>query len=184
MICLLIEARQPEAPHRPDEIWDLISRIYVSHPHLADIHGDRRKTYAAELIVAAWKEREVHLLKRHQGSPVQHLPPQKPKFVAELESQLSKSGIHADPPRESAEQRPERGGQSFGFHEEAKAQTTEDQMSTGQAQTGLANAEEIIPSDFDFSAIPELNFEDIDWMFWDGPEESQQLDFALGGSHR
>ena len=63
-------------------MWDLLSRLYATDIALSQLSEDRRRSYAAGLIVRAWKAR--------QGSadPSQGL--QKPDFVVNLEAQVSR----------------------------------------------------------------------------------------------
>lgn len=67
-------------------IWKVLSNVYAAHHGLSELHDDRRKSYAVELMIVAWRARERFLTERQQ---VMSRLPQKPAFLAGLESRIS-----------------------------------------------------------------------------------------------
>lgn len=135
-MCLLVEAaHQAEGP-KMQQIWTLLSELYESNKFLAELSEDRRRVHAAELVAAAWKNR--------QNNIAPNACPPKPAFVVHLEAQLAEYRLKK--------------AQSYG------AKVTE-QASVGQASDAV-NADTLFPELQDVNADFSLDFSDIDWAFW------------------
>jgi hypothetical protein len=83
VMCILVEASQQVDLAKTEQIWELLSELYLANPTLSQLSGDRRPFHAAELIVAAWKARQ------HKFSTSRSVDP--PEFIINLENQLSRS---------------------------------------------------------------------------------------------
>lgn len=54
-----MEVTQLKGSPKARRIWDLLSDLYTHNKNLHELSEDRRKLHAAELIVNAWKARQV-----------------------------------------------------------------------------------------------------------------------------
>ena len=179
VIFVLIEAWQHHDPAKAEEIWTLIGRVYNANRSLFDLRGDARKTYAAELITAAWRGREYFLLEWHRQHPEQGPPPQKPMFITELEMKLAELRVST-----KSEQSPTEQGvvnvkdlpqdQTFqGMANQPQQPVPTEFHNANIEDKGLRSALHI-----DFGSIPELNFDDMDWAFWDSINAEHQVNFT------
>ena len=182
VIFVLIEARKLYDTPKAEAIWELIDRVYSANNDLANFQSDGRKTYAAELIVAAWKAREDFLLSCHQKSPELYFPPQKPAFVADLESRLSKSSIDGQLPQGPKKRK---ANTAFGVSDSHRVvkDTTMSNGQSNQVSHDTDPVEKESAGDLDMSTFGDFDFGDIDWSFWDGIDDNQPLPF-FGALHR
>lgn len=79
-MCVLVEASQQADTGKTERIWSLLSELYSTNPGLSQLSSDRRRSYAAELIVRTWKARQ-NKLESNQRQPT-------PDFVTQLDAQL------------------------------------------------------------------------------------------------
>ena len=77
MVYVLVEARRNFDKSIAERIWALLSRLYTTNPTLLEIMEDRRKSYAVELMLVAWKTCETYCAL------------QKPAFLVDLETKLT-----------------------------------------------------------------------------------------------
>jgi hypothetical protein len=54
-MCVVIEARDAHDMRTSQESWDILAEVYAAHKDLLDFGDDRRRVYAAQLVIAAWK---------------------------------------------------------------------------------------------------------------------------------
>lgn len=80
---MIVEVTQLKGSPKAQRIWDLLSDLYTYNKNLLALSEDRRKLHAAELIIKAWKARQM----ADPSAPT-------PSCVSVLESLLSK--YHAD----------------------------------------------------------------------------------------
>ena len=140
-----------------------------------NISGDRRKTYAAELIVAAWKSREALLLDQCRKFPIYHVPPQKPSFIADLESRLPKAAVGPTSLRET----PQSESSPESLQTPNSIATTLVTSENGQFQMPAFGSytQQLPKSTTEPYIFGSLNFEDIDWTFWDSLEDSGPFNY-------
>ncbi|KAI4223716.1 MAG: hypothetical protein L6R36_005212 [Xanthoria steineri] len=134
LVYVLIEAsRQFDTP-KTGRIWALLSDIYAANPGLSDLSDDRRKSYAVELMTAAWRARESFLL----GTSTRFA-------IAAAETHL---------PQPSREQ-------SITSMPNKKLELAEDISCQGLPEETNAL------SQLDLATIADIDFDAIDWSFWE-----------------
>ena len=178
VIFVLIEARKQHDTPKAEAIWELIDRAYSANTDLANFQSDGRKIYAAELIVSAWKAREEFLIACHEKSPELYFPPHKPAFVADLESRLSKSSTDGQLPQGPMKRKANTAFGPSDAHQAADTTATSDRHAK-QAPHITDRSEKASTGDLDTNAFSDFDFGDIDWSFWDGFDDNQELPLLL-----
>ena len=175
VIYVLIEASQECNTNRAEEAWELISKVYLANPELKDLHDDRRKVYAAELMVTAWKQREAFLLDRHQQKPELYPNPSKPSFVANLESRLVESANSGEA-RAIANEGIGNIGEANGVQTAAGGQRPAEMTSAldHSQWSGLPAS-----SYTDMGVMGDINLEEFDWSFWESLDAIPNEGFRL-----
>ena len=138
-MCLLVEASKVENMIKGQEIWDLLTEIYENNKELHDVIEDRRRFHAAELVVAAWKA--------WQKRPNSPRLAQNPHFVAGLEKELARHQRKSDKAAGKEKEAPE--------------------MPPPAAPTAANITPHEALTQEDFTAVFDLDFQDIDWSFWE-----------------
>ena len=177
MIFVLIEARKQHDTPKAEAIWELIGRAYSANTDLSNFQSDGRKIYAAELIVSAWKAREDFLIACHEKSPELYFPSHKPAFVADLESRLLKSSTDGQLPQPLKR----KANTAFGLsdvHQATDTNATSDRHPK-QASQSTDRSEKASAGDLDTNTLGDFDFGDIDWSFWDGFDDNQELPLLL-----
>ena len=141
---MLLEARRQFNTRKTDRIWGLLSDLYAANYSLSELVEDRRKSYAIELMILAWRAREIA---------------QKPAFLVKLENRLLKytGGINFEGP--SKRHRDE---------VETYESTPSKRLVPVIGMQGRKLPEENVAlGQHDLDAIAEIDFDAIDWSFWD-----------------
>ena len=133
---VLVEASQQTDVDKCQRIWGVLTELYVVNSSLSDVGEDRRRLHAAELIVAAWKTCQS----RGTVDP----PPAKLELVANLERKLAEYTAESTVPT------------NIGATEESEVGDF----------TGMETPRSLAPLEQDANALFDLDFEDIDWSFW------------------
>ena len=156
MVYVLVKARRQFDKPRVETIWSLLSEVYGANPTLSELAEDRRKSYAAELMTVAWRARDSILYGPQRDTPG---APQKPAFLVNLESKLNQI-IEA--------------GNIEGPSKRKLADTaTLNSAATKKAvpATGLhmpeLPIENVIHDQLSLDAIGDIDFDVIDWSFWE-----------------
>ena len=149
MIHVLVELRHEEDYAQADTLWNLISKIYLSTPQFERMDGDRRKTYAAGLIVEAYNH--LRTLRRVATLATE----EKPSFVTALEEYLTSIS------------QSQQGQQGKKRRRESAA------LSSLQTSEGAPDLLAPWIGDLEFLPGMPMHFEDIDWLFWSLPSEDQ-----------
>ena len=155
VVYVLIEARRQFDKPKAEAIWALLSEVYGANPTLSDLAEDRRKSYASELMTAAWKARE-NVLRGPQRDT--HNAPQKPAFLMNLESKLNQVTETGNIERPSKRKLEETAPNS--------AVTKKIVPATGLHMPNLP-LENVIHDQLDLDAIGDIDFDVIDWSFWE-----------------
>ena len=157
VVYVLIEARRQSDTPRADRIWLLLSDIYTANPSLSEMLEDRRKAYAVELMIVAWRARENFLFERQQRQQDISRLPQKPAFLDDLENRLLK---YMGPGRsEGASKRRLGEADTLGSTPAKKA------VPAGGSQAHNLPVDDMALSQLDLDAFAELDFDAIDWSF-------------------
>ena len=156
MVFVLIEARRQFDKPKVEIIWALLSEVYGANPTLSELAEDRRKSYAAELITAAWRARDniLHGPQRDTAGA-----PQKPAFLVSLESklnQITKAGNIERPTKRNLADTATLNS----------AATKKFVPATGLQMPELP-IENVIHDQLDLDAIGDIDFDVIDWSFWE-----------------
>ena len=133
---VLVEAARGDDKERSTDLWDLLATVYEINPLLFELVEDRRKFYAAELVIAAWN----YWKKKFNAD----MEVTQPAFVSELHQRLASHTKNADAPRQSY---------PLAHDEEIAADA-----STLAMDGFLTEA--------DFSAVFDMDVPEIDWSFW------------------
>jgi len=152
---MLLEARRLAHDPIATRIWTLLAELYTSNPGLSRNLVDRRKSYAIELVSAAWKARAGLLHQQQQDRGASHAI-KKPAFLVDLEKTLAvfNESIKTD---------------SSG---KRKLDNTEDSHA-GMSKKHAVMPGEGLPSDgmdlnqLDLDLMNDFNFDAIDWSFWE-----------------
>ena len=83
VMCVFVEASRQSDSSKAQQIWNLLSDLYTHNMTLSELSEDRRKSHAAELVVAAWNARQSKL---DDDQVIR-----KPEFVTLLEAKLADS---------------------------------------------------------------------------------------------
>lgn len=156
VVYVLIEARRQFDRPKVKTIWALLSEVYGANPTLSDLAEDRRKSYAAELMIAAWRARDNMLLGPQRDT---HGAPQKPGFLLDLESKLSQIIGAGNTERPSKRKLDE--AAAVGSTVTKKAVPP-----TGLHMPDLS-LESVVHDQLDLDAIGDIDFDVIDWSFWE-----------------
>lgn len=82
---MIVEITQLKGSPKAQRIWELLSDLYTYNKNLLELSEDRRKLHAAELIIKAWKARQM----ANPSAPT-------PSCVSMLEPLLSEHRTDAD----------------------------------------------------------------------------------------
>ncbi len=159
MVYVLIEARRQFDTSKAERIWLVLSDVYAANPSLSELLEDRRKPYAVELMIVAWRARETFLFERQQRQLDTYRPSQKPAFLVDLENRLLKYFEAGNP-----------GGPSKRKLGEAETldpmPAKKPVLAAGMQGRDLA-VDNVAFNQFDLDTIGEIDLDDIDWSFWD-----------------
>ncbi|MCJ1313113.1 hypothetical protein MMC25_006790 [Agyrium rufum] len=159
MVYVLTEARRKYDTPKAERIWAVLADVYASNPSLSDLSDDRRKAYAVELMTVAWRAREGFLLDRPKRQPNTYHASSKPAFLVDLEVKLSSlvGAVNTDTTSkrmlcdvETMDATP------------IKKSRPEDPFPNLEP-----NYENIALSQLDLDTIAEIDFDAIDWKFWE-----------------
>ncbi|KAL9616876.1 MAG: hypothetical protein Q9160_008298 [Pyrenula sp. 1 TL-2023] len=103
-MCVIVEASRQNDTSKTERIWALLSELYSTNPSLSQLSKDRRRSYAAGLIVNAWKARQ-NKLEVSEKQPT-------PDFVTQLDAQLADCWAEATHKLSTEEVQQEGGRQS------------------------------------------------------------------------
>jgi hypothetical protein len=84
VMIVLVEASNTSEMLKAQELWDLIDSVYANNPDLLNLAEDRRRSHAAEQIVAAWTT--------HPDRSTELRPP---KFMQDMTRRLA--ALRVDP---------------------------------------------------------------------------------------
>ena len=160
MVYVLFEANRLSDVPKADKIWALLSDVYTVNSSLLELDEDRRKSYAAELTLAAWKAREDFLTRRQRRQPDTFRPLQRPTFIAELENKLS-DFIRLGNPLGPNKRKPDQA-------ELLDTAPTKRSVPTTGTQ-GFESSGDNLLSQLDLDTIAYIDFDNIDWSFWEAP---------------
>ena len=156
VVYILVEARRQCETARAERIWEVLSNVYAAHHGLSELHDDRRKSYAVELMIVAWRARERYLTERQQG--ISRLP-QKPAFLVGLESRLSECSQvgNSDGPSK----------RKLGEADTFSPTPAKRLVPAAGMPDGEWPAESGALTQADLDAIADFDFDAIDWAFWE-----------------
>ena len=150
MVYVLIEVRRQFDTPRAATTWTMLSDLYAANQGLFDLIGDRRKSYAAELMLMAWRARQNNLSEQRS---------EKPSFLSELERRLIDYHETANP-----------GGRSKRKLDEIEnpdpTQAKKPVPSAGTQDQSLP-ASDTAFDQIDFDSVADMDFDAIDWSFWE-----------------
>ena len=156
MVYVLVEARRQCEKPKVETIWVLLSEVYGANTTLSELAEDRRKSYAAELMTAAWRTRDNILHGPHRNTPG---TPQKPAFLVSLESKLNQITEAGTIERPSKRKLADTATLN-------SAATKKAVPPTGLHMPELP-MENVIHDQLDLDAIGDIDFDVIDWSFWE-----------------
>lgn len=159
VVYVLIEARRQFDTPRADRIWGLLSDIYAANPSLRELQEDRRRSHAVELLLVAWRARENFLFERQQRQQDMYRPVQKPAFLDDLENRLL-TFIEAGRPEGPSKRK-------LGEAETSNSTPAKKPVPAAGIQASDLPVDNTVLSQLDLDAIAELDFDAIDWSFWD-----------------
>ena len=162
MVYVLIEARRQFDTPRAEELWELLSNVYAADSGLLELQEDRRKSYVVELMTVAWKAREKFLVERQQHQQNIFGPPQKPAFLIDLENRLLKyneAGKLEEPNKRKLDEA-----------EMLDSTPAKKPVPPADTQGRDLPMDNMTFSQFDPDTFAEIDFDTIDWSFWEaGP---------------
>jgi hypothetical protein len=85
VMIVLVEASDTSDLSKAQELWNLIGSVYTNNADLLDLAEDRRRSHAAEQIVAAWNKRPSRSEELRQ-----------PEFMQEMTRRLAALRIDVD----------------------------------------------------------------------------------------
>lgn len=152
---------------RANEIWTLLSELYASNSRLCEFTDDRRKAYAAELLILAWKTTEARL-NSDQTRPGPSMMISKPLFLHRLEQLLSSRDMNV--PGISVLKEEDATIMSGDTSQRWLNHDAEGSKPAG----GMVQAPDPFDGQglgiFDMSAALDFDPNDIDWSFWEHRE--------------
>ncbi|MCJ1379801.1 hypothetical protein MMC17_002904 [Xylographa soralifera] len=159
LIYVLVEARRQFDTPEAERIWALLSDVYTANSSLSELQEDRRKSYVVELMIVAWRARENFLVERQQHQLGTYRPPQKPAFLVDLENRLLKY-IEAGKPEGPTKRK-------LGEVETRDPTPIKKLAPPAGTQGRDLPMDNTTFSQFDLDTFAEVNFDAIDWSFWE-----------------
>ncbi|MCJ1435673.1 hypothetical protein MMC27_005048 [Xylographa pallens] len=159
LIYVLVEAHRQSDTPSAERLWELLSDVYAANSSLSELQEDRRKSYAVELMIIAWKAREKFLLERQQHQPGTYRPPQKPALIVDLENRLLEY-MEAGKPEGPIKRK-------IGEAETLNPMPAKRPVPPAGTQGREMPTDGIAFSQFDLDIFAEINFDSIDWSFWE-----------------
>ena len=136
---VLVEALQQNDVSMVQRIWDVLTDIYATNPALSKLSEDRRYFRASEMVIAAWRSREVRAKSEETLS--------KPGFVAHLETRLLEYST-----------------------KHVQSNSTNSALRLGSENVTDSATTGPFLSEVDMDAFIDLDFQDIDWSFWNSSD--------------
>lgn len=150
MVYVVIEARWKSNTRKAEQIWELLSEVYAANRGLSELSKDRRKAYAVELMVAAWKPRDKFLFEQSQRDDGYH-PPKEPAFLVALEVEVAKLK-EADTTDQSKRK-----------HDDAEIV---DLPPVKKSAISIDTQPQVVPMGDPAIGQFDFDFDDVDWSFW------------------